>query len=69
MSLTIKICKETIIIKNKAFSSLKVTYLSIREYPNLRHKCPLQTSKRTKEARNSQFAGYLKDEKRLIGII
>ena len=41
MSLTIKICKNTIILSNKAFSSLKETYLSFRDYPNLRHRCPL----------------------------
>ena len=40
MSLTIKICKNTIILSNKAFSSLKETYLSFRDYPNLRHRCP-----------------------------
>ena len=42
MSLTIKICKNTIILSNKAFSSLKETYLSFRDYLNLRHRCPLQ---------------------------
>ena len=45
MSMTIKICNNTIIIKNKAFSSLKVTYLSIREYPNLKHRCPFKSLK------------------------
>ena len=42
MSLTIKICKNTIILSNKAFSSLKETYLSFRDYLNLRHRCPLR---------------------------
>ena len=40
MSLTIKICMNTIILSNKAFSTLKETYLSFRDYPNLRHRCP-----------------------------
>ena len=42
MSLTIKICKNTIILSNKAFSSLKETYLSFRDYLNLRHRCPYE---------------------------
>ena len=44
MSLTIKICKNTIILSNKAFSSLEETYLSFRDYPNLRHRCPFHFS-------------------------
>ena len=44
MSLTIKICKNTIILSNKAFSSLKETYLSFRDYLNLRHRCPFSSS-------------------------
>ena len=51
MSLTIKICKNTIILSNKAFSSLKETYLSFRDYPNLRHRCPLKVFKHIKYAR------------------
>ena len=43
MSLTIKICMNTIILSNKAFSTLKETYLSFRDYPNLRYRCPLNT--------------------------